>query len=98
MATVKRTTKKAATKRTAKLEKLGHFNITVYKDDSAAIDLDCPSNDLIATLASIIASDELPGQLIRAALSLAAFGIKEESKKKKKKPAVKKKAAPKKKK
>jgi hypothetical protein len=98
MATAKKTTKKAFEKKAASSQKLGHFNITVYKDETAGIDVDCPTSELIATLASIIASEEGPGQLLRSALALAAFGLEEESKKKKKKPAVKKKAAPKKKK
>ena len=98
MATVKRTTEKKAKSAAKKLEKLGHFNVIVYKNQSATIDVDCPTDDLIATLASIIASDEGPGQLLRAALSLAAFSLdEEEKKKKKKKTAAKKKAAPKKK-
>jgi hypothetical protein len=97
MATVKRTTKKAATKRTAKLEKIGHFNITVYKNDTASVDVDCPTNDILATLASIIASDEGPGQLMRRALDVAAMGLLQEKKTKKKKATAKKKAAPKKK-
>ncbi len=97
MATVKKTTKKAFVKKAATSQKLGHFNITVYKDESAAVDVDCPTSELLAALASVIASEEGPGQLLRSALALAALGLEEESKKKKK-PAVKKKAAPKKKK
>lgn len=99
MATVKRTTEKAFKKADKKREKIGHFNITVYKDESAAVDVDCPTNDILATLATIIASDEGPGQLIRRALDLAVMGlVAEEKPKKKKKAATKKKAAPKKKK
>jgi len=99
MATVKKTTKKAFEKKAASSQKLGHFNITVYKDETAAVDVDCPTSELLAALASVIASEEGPGQLLRSALALAALGLEEESKKKKKKkPAVKKKAAPKKKK
>lgn len=99
MATVKRTTKKAATKKAAKLEKLGHFNITMYKDGSADVNVDCPTSNVIATLAAIIMSDDGPGQLIRKAMQLAVVSLEEEqARKKKKKAATKKKAAPKKKK
>ena len=98
MATIKRTTKKAATKRATKLEKIGHFNITVYKNEQASVEVDCPTNDIIATLATIITSDEGAGQLIRKAMHLAIVGLEEEqARKKKKKAASKKKAAPKKK-
>ena len=99
MATIKRTTKKAATKRATKLEKLGHFNITMYKDSSADVDVDCPTSNVIATLATIIMSNDGPGQLMRKAMHLAVVGLEEEQvRKKKKKVATKKKAAPKKKK
>jgi hypothetical protein len=93
MTTIKRTTKKAATKRAAKLEKIGHFNITVYKNEQASVEVDCPTNDILAALSSIITSDEGPGQLIRKAMQLAIVGLEEEQTRKKKK-----KAAPKKKK
>jgi len=99
MATVKKTTEKAFKKADKKLKKIGHLTITVYDNESAAVDLDCPTTDIIATLASIIASDELPGKLMRKALDVAVMGlIAEEKPKKKKKVATKKKAAPKKKK
>ena len=102
MATVKKVTEKTFKKVDKKLKKIGHFNITVYDDDSASVDVDCPTDDLVTTLASMIASNEGPGELLRMALSVAALGLEEEARKKKKatakkKAAVKKKAAPKKK-
>ena len=102
MATVKKVTEKTFKKVDKKLKKIGHFNITVYDDDSASVDVDCPTDTLIPILAAMIASNEGPGELLRMALSLAAFTLDDEAKKKKKaaakkKAATKKKAAPKKK-
>jgi hypothetical protein len=92
MATVKRTTEKAFKKSASKLKKIGHFNITVYEKERASVDVDCPTNDILAALASIIISDEGPGQLIRRALDLAVMELVQD-----KKATTKKKAAPKKK-
>ena len=81
-------------KPSTKAKVLGHMNITVYNDDSAFIDIDCPTGDLISTLSSIIMSNEGPGELIRAALHCAVADLE---KSKKKSSVTKKKAAPKKK-
>ena len=96
MATVKKLTEKTFEKVTKKLKKIGHFNIIVHDDESASVDVDCPTFELVTTLAAIIASNDGPGQLLRAAFSAAVLNLEEEEKKKKKS-AAKKKAAVKKK-
>lgn len=82
-------------KPSTKAKVLGHMNITVYNNDTAFIDVDCPTGDLISTLSSLITSDERPGELIRAALHFAVADL--EKSKKKSSSVTKKKAAPKKK-
>jgi hypothetical protein len=82
-------------KPSTKAKVLGYMNITVYNDDSAFIDVDCPTGDLVSTLSSLITSDEGPGELIRWALHFAVADL--EKSKKKSSSVTKKKAAPKKK-
>ena len=91
---------KAATKKAAP-KKIGHMNMTLFNDESVSVDVDCPNHELIAALASVIASDDRAGDLFRTAFAIAATHSFEDEKPKKKaapkKKAVSKKAAPKKK-
>jgi hypothetical protein len=84
---------KTATKK-AEPKKVGHMNITLFNDESVTVDVDCPNPDLIAALASIIASNDQASKLIRTALAVVATSDifeDEDEKPKKKKAASKKK-------
>jgi hypothetical protein len=68
--------------------------MTLLNDESVTVDVDCLNQQLISALASIIASDNQAGRLIRTALAVvAASDFFEDEKPKKKKAALKKKAA-----
>jgi hypothetical protein len=89
----KAVTKKAAPKKKAEPKKIGHMNMTLFNDESVTVDVDCLNQQLISALASIIASDNQAGRLIRTALAVvAASDFFEDEKPKKKKAAPKKKA------
>jgi hypothetical protein len=100
--TTKTATKKAAPKKKAEPKKIGHLNLTIFDNDGVSVEVNSPNHELIAALASIIASDDRAGELFRTAFAIAAGNLFDEDEKPKKaapkKKAVVKKAAPKKKK
>ena len=88
--------------KTANEKKVGHLHLTIFDNDGVSVEVNSPNHELIAALASIIASDDKAGQLFRTAFAVAANELFEDEKPKKKKAtpkkkAVAKKAAPKKK-
>jgi len=90
--TTKTATKKAAPKKKAEPKKIGHLNLTIFDNDGVSVEVNSPNHELIAALASIIASDDRAGELFRTAFAIAAGNLFDEDEKPKKKAAPKKKA------